>query len=194
MTDLTRRGFLAACLAAAVAPAFIKRESLDGLWVPKENKIQYATPEFLKSLPDIETMQRERAEMLHANIKALNKKIDDDVFDALTGQETERYFIRYSDIKKTFVITHKNYAAPGLDVGQKTMVTQYPAKIKQLNSADVIRIHTSDDLWDEVTKIQEVTGKKVDMNAIIKGAMFVHPPKKQVAPSMRKVINSMTLS
>lgn len=34
---MNRRKFLKGCLAAAAAPAFIKPESLMGLWVPKHN-------------------------------------------------------------------------------------------------------------------------------------------------------------
>jgi len=36
---MERRGFLKACLLASIAPVFIKREVLGGLWVPPEPKI-----------------------------------------------------------------------------------------------------------------------------------------------------------
>jgi len=38
---MNRRGFLATSLAACAAPAFVKSESLMGLWVPKEPKPQF---------------------------------------------------------------------------------------------------------------------------------------------------------
>lgn len=36
---LTRRSFLAGVLGAAVAPTFVRRESLGGLWVPKRDAV-----------------------------------------------------------------------------------------------------------------------------------------------------------
>jgi len=59
---MNRRGFLTACLAAAIAPTYIKRGNLDGLWVPKADKI--ITAQASRTADEVAQYMLDQAEML----------------------------------------------------------------------------------------------------------------------------------
>lgn len=94
---MNRRGFLGAMLAAAVAPAFVKAESLMPLWVPSKEIITFDTSQWVH--------------VVHHNVQDeyviyVDGKQYDSLSDALKKQLTPSHFNHYLRTEGDFSLSY----------------------------------------------------------------------------------------